>query len=265
MQQRPICLLAVSPDQNLGSYFRVGIELGLHVQLVDSPTKLYQIMKDTRVDGVLVDISWPRADGIGVLKNAMKLASNIPGCWIIALTSVEDPSFVDYLHGLGVHQCAKRTILELDPAHVLEETIFGIHQNRWYIDNEQAINHVYRSLEQEVMTVLAGLGTPMHVRGYGYLKTAIEMVVNNPNILSSVTKQLYPSIAEMYQTKSSCVERAMRHAIQIVFQRNRSELKVRLFDAYLDIENEKPTNTEFIATTANWIRMKFASSKDVTH
>ena len=262
MQQGLIKLLVASYAPQAIAGLEAAKEKNLSIHSVDSPFQLYQAAQSPSVDAVLVDIDWPQLDGIGLLRKVIKISSAMPHRWIMAISRVEDPSFMEYICRLGVSQYIKRKSLELNPEPVLSEMLIGIHQNRRQFGNILNIQTNARPLEQEVMEVLASLGTPMHVRGYQYLKTAIELTARTPSLVSAITKMLYPQLALMYDTSPSCVERAMRHAIQTIFQRSRSELKRVMFSAYLDVENERPTNSEFIATASNWIRMKTAAREE---
>ena len=99
------------------------------------------------------------------------------------------------------------------------------------------------------------MGVPAHVKGYQYLRDAIVMVTEEANLMGAVTKELYPMIAEKYNTTASRVERAIRHAIQLAWDRGNVDLMNRYFGYTINIERGKPTNSQFIAMIADKLRM----------
>ncbi len=114
-----------------------------------------------------------------------------------------------------------------------------------------------RDLEQDVTDMIHEIGVPAHIKGYQYLREAIMMSVEDPSMLSSITKVLYPTIAKKFQTTSSRVERAIRHAIEVAWSRGRMETLDALFGYTVNTGKGKPTNSEFIALIADRIRLKY--------
>ena len=112
-----------------------------------------------------------------------------------------------------------------------------------------------RNLDVEVTNLMHQMGVPAHVRGYQYIRDAILMVVEEMNLLGAVTKELYPAIAEKYNTTPSRVERAIRHAIELAWDRGNVELMNKFFGYTIDVERGKPTNSEFIAMVADRLRV----------
>lgn len=114
-----------------------------------------------------------------------------------------------------------------------------------------------RDLEKDVTDMIHEIGVPAHIKGYQYLREAIMMSVEDSEMLSSITKVLYPSIAKKYQTTSSRVERAIRHAIEVAWSRGRMETLDALFGYTINTGKGKPTNSEFIALIADKIRLQY--------
>lgn len=114
-----------------------------------------------------------------------------------------------------------------------------------------------RDLEQDVTDMIHEIGVPAHIKGYQYLREAIMMSVEDTSMLSSITKILYPTIAKKFQTTSSRVERAIRHAIEVAWSRGRMETLDALFGYTINTGKGKPTNSEFIALIADRIRLKY--------
>lgn len=116
---------------------------------------------------------------------------------------------------------------------------------------------VVHDLEQDVTDMIHEIGVPAHIKGYQYLRDAIMMSVENPAMISSITKILYPTIAKRFQTTPSRVERAIRHAIEVAWSRGRMETLDSLFGYTIDTGKGKPTNSEFIALIADKIRLSY--------
>ncbi len=116
-----------------------------------------------------------------------------------------------------------------------------------------------RDLEKDVTNMIHEIGVPAHIKGYQYLREAIMMSVEDPGMISSITKILYPTIAKRFQTTPSRVERAIRHAIEVAWSRGRMETLDALFGYTIDTGKGKPTNSEFIALIADRIRLSYRS------
>lgn len=114
-----------------------------------------------------------------------------------------------------------------------------------------------RNLEQDVTDMIHEIGVPAHIKGYQYLREAIMMSVDDPIMISSITKILYPTIAKRFQTTPSRVERAIRHAIEVAWSRGKMETLDSLFGYTIDTGKGKPTNSEFIALIADKIRLSY--------
>lgn len=117
--------------------------------------------------------------------------------------------------------------------------------------------NVTRDLEKDVTDMIHEIGVPAHIKGYQYLREAIMMSVQDVEMLGSITKVLYPTIAKNYQTTSSRVERAIRHAIEVAWSRGRMETLDALFGYTINTGKGKPTNSEFIALIADKIRLQY--------
>lgn len=112
------------------------------------------------------------------------------------------------------------------------------------------------NLDASITNIIHEVGVPAHIKGYQYLRDAITMVYNNIELLSAVTKTLYPAIAEKYRTTPSRVERAIRHAIEVAWTRGNIDSISHLFGYTINISKAKPTNSEFIAMVADKLRIE---------
>ena len=116
------------------------------------------------------------------------------------------------------------------------------------------------SLEVQVTEILHQIGVPAHIKGYHYLRDSIIMSVENPEIINAVTKQLYPSVAKRYETTSSRVERAIRHAIEVAWDRGDVDILNSYFGYTIHNSRGKPTNSEFIAMISDKLRLQMKSA-----
>lgn len=114
-----------------------------------------------------------------------------------------------------------------------------------------------QELEQAISGFMLELGVPAHLRGYQYLRSAVEMCAEDMELVGSVTKLLYPDLAKMYRTTDQKIERAIRNAIEVSWERGNSELFERLFGYSNSNEYSRPTNSEYIATVADYIRLTY--------
>ena len=107
------------------------------------------------------------------------------------------------------------------------------------------------TMEEKISEIFISIGIPPHIKGYGYLREGIKMTIETPYVINSVTKELYPTIAKKFATTSSKVERAIRHAIEVAWNRGRIDAINAIFGSRIYLGSEKPTNSEFIALVAD--------------
>jgi len=108
-----------------------------------------------------------------------------------------------------------------------------------------------QQIEERISRIFIGMGIPPHIKGYGYLREGVKLTVGCPELINCVTKKLYPMIGEKFSTSASKVERAIRHAIEVAWNRGKVEVFNALFGVRAYNENERPTNSEFIALIAD--------------
>ncbi len=130
---------------------------------------------------------------------------------------------------------------------VLEKTINKINTNN-------ALNEV--NVKIKITNLLHSLGIPSHIKGYTYIRDGIEMMYNNETLMNSITRDIYPTIAKTYNTTSSRVERAIRHAIEVSWMRGDYSLMEEIFGNSVDYDRAKPTNSEFLATLADRLKLQ---------
>ena len=197
----------------------------------------------------LLDAVLPGLDGLGVLEklNSMKLVSRPK---IITLSTYLSDDFVENAYRLGANYQMSKTI-SID--HIINR-IRMIVQNSGYVPPAQKI--IGNDLESVVTSAIHEVGVPAHIKGYQYLREAILMVLDDRDLLNGITKQLYPSVAKKYGTSSSRVERAIRHAIEVAWNRGDTDTLNGIFGFTINQAKGKPTNSEFIAMISDNLRLE---------
>ena len=204
------------------------------------------IEKEKDYDIILLDLIMPKKDGVAVLEELKK--KNITRN-IIVETSYNSPEVIRNVSEYGVNYYILKPF-ELDD---LENRILDVFKQL----DKKSINLFRNNLEISVTRMLHELGMPSHIKGYQYIRDGIVMIYNNPDIIGGITKELYPDVATKYNTTVSRVERAIRHAIEVSWNRGNWDLMEEIFGHSVDIDKAKPTNSEFIVTIADKLRLEF--------
>lgn len=208
-------------------------------------------------DLVIIDLVMPSLDGLGVLEriNARASASRPK---IIMLTAFGQESLTHQAMVLGVDYF----ILKPFDLEILGKRIRSLTQDSQAVPAmmSSSVSPVTNAgsrvnLGAEVTSMMHQIGIPAHVKGYQYIRDAILMVVEDVSLLGAVTKELYPAIAKKYDTAPSRVERGIRHAIELAWERGHTETLKRIFGYSMNIERQKPTNSEFVALLADKLRV----------
>jgi two-component system response regulator (stage 0 sporulation protein A) len=215
-------------------------------------------------DIAILDIIMPHLDGLGVLEKLNSTAMKKRPLFII-LSAVGQDKITQRALNLGAeYYIVKPFDMEVLVSRIRK--LKGTNQNV-IIRSDYAMETkapyqapVQRNLEVEVTSIMHEIGVPAHIKGYQYLRDAIMMVVKDLDIINSITKQLYPSIARDYNTTPSRVERAIRHAIEVAWSRGQVEAIDELFGYTVSIGKGKPTNSEFIAMVADKLRLEMKVS-----
>ena len=207
-----------------------------------------KIIKDGKLkfDLIILDLIMPKKDGIAVLKELKD--SNIMANVIVA-TSYNAPDTIRKVSEYG----AKYYILKPFELPDLEEKIL----DTFNTSNSKSINLISNNLQISISKMLHELGMPSHIKGYQYIREAISMVYDNPEIVGGITKELYPTLAGKFDTTVSRVARAIRHAIEVSWNRGDWDLMEEVFGHSVDIDKAKPTNSEFIVTVADKLRLEY--------
>lgn len=270
--QRPIRVLLADDNREFVEVVKEYIERQEDMDLVGVAyhgNEALDLISREEPHVVLLDIIMPHLDGLGVLE---KLQNSQLRPKIIILTAFGQESMTQRAVSLG----ANYYILKPFDLDILGKRIRQLqddfsnsnnalntstmpNQNRNSSSTSMISNGIIpptsKNLEVEVTRMIHQMGVPAHVKGYQYLRDAIIGVVGDVSLLGAVTKELYPMIAVKYQTTPSRVERAIRHAIELAWDRGNVDFMNRFFGYTINVDRGKPTNSEFVAMVADKLRM----------
>lgn len=221
---------------------------------------LLQVIEEKKPDVVLLDIMMPKMDGLAVMERVQRSGTMKKPSFIV-LSSLAHPKITEDAFAFG----ADYYMLKPFDAKTMISRIKRVcdRNNRYY--GEEPVVEVPFSeqdlqvaLESRVTQLIHNIGVPAHIKGYQYLRTAIMTVVKDAEMLEGITKILYPDIAKQYRTTANSVERAIRHAIEVAWERGNVDIIEDVFGYTVDCGKGKPTNSEFIALIADKIRLEMA-------
>lgn len=197
-------------------------------------------IKKVKPNVVVMDVVLSGIDGFNLIEQINSLDLNTK---IIILSSLSLEGFITKAMNLGVsYYMIKPFNFEVLKSRILD-VLNSSNKTFCVVKN--------KNLEEKITNIFITVGIPAHIKGYQFLREAIKMAIDNPDVINSITKKLYPSIAEKFETSSSKVERAIRHAIEVAWNRGKIENINSLFGVKVYSNNEKPTNGEFIALVAD--------------
>ncbi len=220
------------------------------------------MLEENVPDILLLDIIMPHLDGIAVLET-LNTMPDYADLHIIMLTAFGQEDVMTQAANLGV------SYFMLKPFEFerLANQIFQVAGTRKPVVQTSTTTEEQESgavteklLDTTITSIIKEIGVPAHIKGYAYLRTAIKMVYNDVDLLGSVTKVLYPDIATKFNTTPSRVERAIRHAIEVAWNRGNYEVISKMFGYTVHHLKSKPTNSEFIAMIADKIRLEHMAS-----
>ncbi|NLK52088.1 MAG: sporulation transcription factor Spo0A, partial [Syntrophomonadaceae bacterium] len=217
------------------------------VGIANNGLETLDIIREKQPHIVVLDIIMPHLDGIGVLER-LSTGSYGPRPKVVMLTAFGQESMTQRAVELG----ADYYILKPFDIEVLGNRLRQLANGQ---PAAPASPVKTRNLDVEVTNIIHQMGVPAHIKGYQYLRDAIILVINEMNLLGAVTKELYPMIAQKYMTTPSRVERAIRHAIELAWDRGNVEMMNKFFGYTINVERGKPTNSEFIAMIADKLRI----------
>ena len=199
-------------------------------------------------DFLITEVLLSSFDGFEILEKLKSVMKNdMPK--VIFVTNLSHSGFVTK----AMNEGASYFMVKPVRPEILEERIFDLLSSDNVSSNAVKVN---KQLDEKISNIFISIGIPAHIKGYQFLREAVKLAVEKPEIIGSITKQLYPTIAERFETSSSKVERGMRHAIEVAWNRGKIENINSLFGLKIYNSNEKPTNGELIALIADKMIME---------
>ena len=227
---------------------------------------LEAVEKITSVDPdiAILDVIMPQLDGLGVLEAINEKLDAIPIC--IMLSAVGQDKVTSRAMCLGAQYYVVkpfemevlvkriRELVKNQSPETLSPVLKDVKTTYIEVDNSKL------NLEAKVTNIIHDVGVPAHIKGYQYLRDGIIMAVNDVDVINQITKQLYPDLAKKYKTTPSRVERAIRHAIEVAWNRGQIESMENIFGYTVNSNRGKPTNSEFIAMIADKLRLEIKTA-----
>ncbi len=241
-------------------------EEGIHVVgKADNGEDAYKMIVKTNPDIVLMDVIMPRLDGISVMEKVKNNPQMKGSPSFIMVSAASSQNVTEDAFCFGANYYIMKPFSKDDVLDKIRRVSSGCEKNGSGNSRNRRVIQPYldktaymeQNLETDVTQMLHEIGIPAHIKGYQYLRDAIIMSVQDSEMLSSVTKILYPTIAKKHQTTPSRVERAIRHAIEVAWSRGKMDTINALFGYTVSGGKGKPTNSEFVALIADKIRLDY--------
>ncbi|MFW5976427.1 MAG: sporulation transcription factor Spo0A [Bacillota bacterium] len=217
-----------------------------------------ELLENKNVDILILDLVMPHLDGLGVMEEMKEKGLN--EVKTIILTAFGQEDITQRVVSMGAdYYIMKPFSLEKLTRRIRQLIKPPAGSTSGYVisDDNDNINETKEvNLSVKITEVLHELGVPAHIKGYLYLREAIELVINEVDFLGAITKELYPEVADKFNTTSSRVERAIRHAIEVVWERGNKEALNKYFGNTVSLKKGKPTNSQFIAKIADKLRLE---------
>lgn len=204
-------------------------------------------------DIVISDLWLPSLDAASIMKRTAESGKNAPS--FVILTQVSTPSVLMEANRAGASLCMPKPIDYDTFSDKIDMILKNRSNSSASSDKNDAADKI--DMETQVTRIIHQIGVPAHIKGYQYLRTAILMTISDNDVINSMTKVLYPSVAKKYQTTTSRVERAIRHAIEVAWDRGDVDTLNSYFGYTIQNSRGKPTNSEFIAMIADNMRLKY--------
>lgn len=231
-------------------YFKKSQDIEVSMEAKDGNEGILMIDKNVDdFDIILLDLVMPNKDGLNVLEYLNK--NNIDKK-VIVLTAYNTQEVIRKVASLGASYFMVKPFELSDLETKIKELTIR------KTTKGESIDLFHNNLQISITKMLHELGVPSHIKGYQYIREGITLVYKNPEIVGGITKELYPEIAKKFDSTVSRVERSIRHAIEVSWNRGSWDLMEEIFGHSVDIDKAKPTNSEFIVTIADKLRLEFS-------
>ncbi|MBR2735528.1 MAG: sporulation transcription factor Spo0A [Clostridia bacterium] len=224
--------------------------------------KIIEIIENSRPDVVIMDLFMPRIDAIGII-TAIRKNQHIKMPIFMVVSNFSRPALEKEVLSAGAECFLIKPISHTEIMQKINQFFYQKSSAKATVSkiNESNIKMSEgKNMEIKITEILHQIGVPAHIKGYQYLRSSIMMSIENPEIINAVTKQLYPSVAKKFDTTSSRVERAIRHAIEVAWDRGDVDILNSYFGYTIHNSRGKPTNSEFIAMISDKLRLELQSA-----
>ena len=229
-------------------YFKSSNDVEVVLEAYDGEQGIKMIESNQdKYDLIVLDLIMPKKDGMYVLEEMKKRNINKK---VIVATSYNASDVIREVSEYGVSYFILKPFELVD----LEKRI--VEAGRKNDKQTKNIDFYHNNLQISITKILHELGIPSHIKGYQYIREGIGIIYEHPETIGGITKELYPELAEKFDTTVSRVERAIRHAIEVSWNRGNWELMEEIFGHSVDIDKAKPTNSEFIVTIADKLSLE---------
>ena len=225
-------------------YFKSSDKIEVKYVASDGLEGLKLIEEHDDYDVVVLDLVMPNKDGLWVLEQIKEKGLDKK---IIVETSYNAMDVIRQVSEYGVQYY----LLKPFDLEDLEKRILQLDNKK----EGKSIDLASNNIKSSITKTLHDLGIPSHIKGYQYIRDGVEIIFDRPDIIGGITKELYPELADKFETTVSRVERAIRHAIEVSWNRGDWDLMEELFGHSVDIDKAKPTNSEFMVTIADKLRL----------
>lgn len=246
MQKKTVFLLQDTKEtlQEIQRQFAEDGEFEVIGCSVDGISAITEV-KDLKPDVLITDLVIKGYDGICVIAKLKEIGVKTK---IIVLSALCGEEIVGRAMGAGANYFLVKPCSFAVLKQRILETLSEKEKNK---KQENVLGFHNISLEEKISKIFINVGIPPHIKGYSFLREGVKMAVNDPDIINNITKKLYPKIGEKYSTTASKVERAIRHAIEVAWNRGRIDYINSILGVRAFLGSEKPTNGEFIALVAD--------------
>ena len=227
----------ITEDNKLIEYFEQSKNFDVVGKSADGLVVVEDVLK-LMPDILVMEVMLSNLDGFAVLEKIKSLKEKMPKVFFVS--NLSHSGFVTK----AIQSGASYFMIKPISPENLENRINEV------LDNNRGQSET-RQLDEKISNIFISIGIPAHIKGYQFLREAVKLAVEEPEIIGSITKKLYPTIAERFETSSSKVERGMRHAIEVAWNRGKIENINNIFGLKIYNRNEKPTNGELIALIAD--------------
>ena len=246
---KTIKLLVVDDNKDLvvtiKKYFEnTNIIIKYEANDIEEGFKLIESKKED-YDLILIDPLLPKVDSLTILERIKERTNKK----VFVISSYKDNELLENAKELNI----VNYMLKPFDLNILEKRLNMLIEN----DNTTSIESEHNTIRKKITKIIHELGVPSNLKGYNYIREGIMLVYYDPTLSSKITKGLYPQIAERYTSNESRVERSMRHAIEVSWNRGNWDMMEEIFGYSVSIDKAKPTNSEFIVTIADMLRLEY--------